>query len=425
MLKSLLIRKGPLFFCLLALIPSLSVADVPTVAVMDFVNNTGSEGLAYLSDSLPEALSASLANIEGIQVVERVQLDRVLEEIELELSDLFDEEAASNVGRMAKADVLLLGSYSGDPEEVILSLKAVEIETATVLTGKVLLVPLGELCDQDHQAAWVIGNIIAGREVGSLSVSTAPAGAVVYIDGLLVGKSPLVEYKLTVGTHRVKAVLSGYLDKEVTVVIDPNELEVWKPVLIEQQTKNRSEFGLSVVGLIPLKGEIKPAPLFAGFFGHTFNHLLVSGEFGFSRIDQSETIDSPFGGIEQARWYNYLNATVSLSYIFRDSSRFFRPYAGGFVGWGRLVDFRKNRAFEDDKETLQEQHLLSLGLKVGTLFAPYTKFGVYLEGRLGYSPLEIIRDEYESQGLLGDLLKKESNFRFNTVSIGGGVKFFL
>jgi curli biogenesis system outer membrane secretion channel CsgG len=84
MLKSSMIRKGPLIFCILALIPFLSVADVPTVAVMDFVNNTGSEGLAYLSNSLPEALSASLANMEEIRVVERVQLDRVLEEIELQ-----------------------------------------------------------------------------------------------------------------------------------------------------------------------------------------------------------------------------------------------------------------------------------------------------------------------------------------------------
>ncbi len=418
-------RRGLLFFCLLALIPSLSVADVPTVAVMDFVNNTGSEGLAYLSDSLPEALSASLANIKEIQVVERGQLDRVLEEIALELSDLFDEEAASSVGRMAEADVLLLGSYSGDPEEVILSLKAVEVDTATVLTGKTLRVPLGELFDQAHQAALLIGNIIAGQDIGSLSVSTTPDGADVYIDGLLVGKSPLVEYKLTVGTHRIRAVRSGYIDEEVTIVIDPNEREVWKPVLIEQQTKNRSELGLSVVGLISLNGEIKPAPLFAGFFGHTFNHLLVSGEFGFSRIDQSETIDSPFGSLEQERWYNYLNATVSMSYIFRDSTRLFRPYAGGFAGWGRLADIRRNDAFENDKEELQVQHLLNLGVKVGTLFAPYTKFGVFLEGRFGYSPIEIIRDKFESQGLLGDLVKKESNFRFSAVSIGGGVKFFL
>jgi hypothetical protein len=54
---------------------------------------------------------------------------------------------------------------------------------------------------------------------GSLSLSTSPAGAQVYIDGKMRGITPATIPGLTPGAHTVRLILDGYLDLETTTDI--------------------------------------------------------------------------------------------------------------------------------------------------------------------------------------------------------------
>jgi len=54
---------------------------------------------------------------------------------------------------------------------------------------------------------------------GSLSVTTSPVGALVYIDGKMKGISPATIPGLTPGTHTIRLILDGYQDLETTTDI--------------------------------------------------------------------------------------------------------------------------------------------------------------------------------------------------------------
>ncbi len=97
------------------------------VAVINFENQTGSDGLGYLSSSLADSLSATLSQIDNISIVERGQLEKVMEEVKLELSGILKESELSSIGELIKADVLLLGSYTGDPQKLVVNIKAVDV----------------------------------------------------------------------------------------------------------------------------------------------------------------------------------------------------------------------------------------------------------------------------------------------------------
>lgn len=54
--------------------------------------------------------------------------------------------------------------------------------------------------------------LAAAAAVGSLSVSSDPDGAAVYVDGQFVGQTPVQVQRLSAGDHRVRIVKDGYLE---------------------------------------------------------------------------------------------------------------------------------------------------------------------------------------------------------------------
>ena len=60
---------------------------------------------------------------------------------------------------------------------------------------------------------------LISRLPAQLSVSTIPAGAEVYVDGVLRGRSPLMVKELSAGVHLVRLVKTGYMDMSEQVVL--------------------------------------------------------------------------------------------------------------------------------------------------------------------------------------------------------------
>jgi hypothetical protein len=57
------------------------------------------------------------------------------------------------------------------------------------------------------------------RSFGALSITSDPAGATVYVDGEVVGQTPLTVDQLPAGDHRVKIVKAGYLENGRVVTV--------------------------------------------------------------------------------------------------------------------------------------------------------------------------------------------------------------
>ena len=409
---------------------SPAMARKKSVAVMNFANYAG-KGMKYLSSSLPESISASLSDVEGIRVVERRQLGKILNELALEQTGVIDTDQVSRAGKIARADVLILGSVSGNPSSIVVTIKAVEASTGSIISGKVIRSPLSTLFERVNQSSQSMGAVITGKGIGKISVSTTPSGGRVYIDGLLVGTSPIVEYKVTVGKHRVKAVKDGYMDYEDIVFTKKNGHDNIRAFLPENKYMSRAQFGLGTHYFVPFKKEIKAAPYYFLFIGQSFDKIVLTAEAGFSKLyhDQEMTV---FGSeVTQERFYNIFTLHGQMKFIPFPTWKYISPYIGIIGGWSYIADKRPNDLEDDgflaeDVELLDAMHRLAIGGMFGFNIMPLNRVSLFVDGRLYYYPKKLSRDIYGQEFFLGEIKVIDSDrHHLMSFSIGGGVKFYF
>jgi hypothetical protein len=88
------------------------------------------------------------------------------------------------------------------------------------------------------------GPVASGN--GTLSISSTPAGATVFLDSVAMGTTPLVLNAITPGNHMVDVKAPGYIASSVQVSVKPGETIVISPVL----TKGASPVPLSLVTIL-------------------------------------------------------------------------------------------------------------------------------------------------------------------------------
>lgn len=94
------------------------------VAVLPFAYQGGDQQYAPLGRGLGEMISVDLAQIDELQLVERVRIEALLDELQLAQSEYVDPETAPRAGRILGAGRLIGGAYS------ILDGENLQIETA-------------------------------------------------------------------------------------------------------------------------------------------------------------------------------------------------------------------------------------------------------------------------------------------------------
>ena len=110
--------------------------DVPTVAVMDFTGFMLGE--AGNSVNLGKAVSAMLvtefSGRDGIQVVERQDLNALLQEQRLALSGRVDESSAVEIGKLLGAQYMFYGQVASIADNLRIDIRAVDVETSEVVS---------------------------------------------------------------------------------------------------------------------------------------------------------------------------------------------------------------------------------------------------------------------------------------------------
>lgn len=80
---------------------TISAVTAPnTIGILYFHNNTGQANFDPLQKGLPLMLMTDLAQVDEIQVVERVKLQALVEELDLGVSGLVDSQTAPRVGKL-------------------------------------------------------------------------------------------------------------------------------------------------------------------------------------------------------------------------------------------------------------------------------------------------------------------------------------
>jgi TolB-like protein len=109
----------------------------PTVAVLNFNNGAlgkSNEELAPLGKGLQDILIQELSANTGIRVVERDQINKIIEEQKLTTTGQVDKETAVKIGKLLGAKHMVTGGFQTDPKatQLNVTLRVFNVETGEI-----------------------------------------------------------------------------------------------------------------------------------------------------------------------------------------------------------------------------------------------------------------------------------------------------
>lgn len=107
-------------------------ANPKNVAVSALVSLGPTAREKQLGEVFAELLQDKMSKIEGLKLIERLQLKKILAELKLSLLGLSDPTNAGAVGQMAGADIIIVGSVSEVGADFVMALRMVEVSTGRI-----------------------------------------------------------------------------------------------------------------------------------------------------------------------------------------------------------------------------------------------------------------------------------------------------
>ena len=106
-----------------------------------------------LGKIVSEMLTTSFVNSESFKIIEREQLQKVIQEFQLSQSGIIDTSYAKQIGKITGADAIVTGSVTKIGNDLRLDARIIDVESGIILTaekseGKVDLKSIGMMTDQ-------------------------------------------------------------------------------------------------------------------------------------------------------------------------------------------------------------------------------------------------------------------------------------
>ena len=236
-------------FVLICLGPVAAQALPVNIAFLSIDNLSANPRYDYLEGIIRGLLLFDLSGAQDIEVVNRSDLDAILREQELQLSNLAeDQNKAIEVGRILGADYLLRGEYVFLGNDVLITVRLIDVIQARSLTFS----ERGASENTLHAIAEQIIFRLTGREVvlqseqhdrsiislqdekpGSVHLFSQLIDAEIFVDGEFVGyttgdpRTPFEIEDLSPGPHTLRIHLSGFgVVKEPEITFHDWEEEV-------------------------------------------------------------------------------------------------------------------------------------------------------------------------------------------------------
>jgi TolB-like protein len=177
-----LARTAPLILAAAGLLaarePATAQSAKPTVAIMYFNNNVFTKDARDydgLTKGVPDFLVSELASNPNIRVIERDQVQKLIDEQKLTSGGQVDRETAVKVGKLLGAQHMIFGGFMADPKgNFRIDARAVNVESGAIeYTDRV----------QDHGdnvmglIGQLAGHLNSGLKLGATRTGdAAPAG---------------------------------------------------------------------------------------------------------------------------------------------------------------------------------------------------------------------------------------------------------
>ncbi len=112
---------------------------------LPFDNRNADASLEYLEEALPVLLVVAVSQTDEHAVVDRQHLNQVLAEQSLTLEGLTSPSAKHRVGRLLEATVMISGSFVKQGQELLIMIRAADVETGMVTATAEARGPVGQL----------------------------------------------------------------------------------------------------------------------------------------------------------------------------------------------------------------------------------------------------------------------------------------
>lgn len=133
------------------------IAEPVRLAALPFGDPDAPASMAEMARALGDVVTTRLAAAESFQVVTRVQVDKVIENLSLEQSDYFDPSTASRVGHLLGTDYLVVGSVQQLGRQFRLAARCINPQTGEVL--------IQEVIDGSSDRFFELQDVLSGRIV--------------------------------------------------------------------------------------------------------------------------------------------------------------------------------------------------------------------------------------------------------------------
>jgi TolB-like protein len=104
----------------------------PTLAVLYFDYSGNDEEMAFLRKGLTQMLVTDLSQTKDLRVVDRVDLESVMQELKLNRSNKIDKATANRIGKLLGARFLITGGYFEFRGRLRVDAKVIDVETGAV-----------------------------------------------------------------------------------------------------------------------------------------------------------------------------------------------------------------------------------------------------------------------------------------------------
>jgi TolB-like protein len=136
----------------LSLFIAEALAGPGSVAVLYF-QNQGNPELEPLKVGLTQMLTTDLVGAGGVTVVERTQLQALMDELKLGHSAVVDKDTSAKLGKLLGAEYLVLGSYFSLAGTLRVDARLVRVETGEVVYASGSNGTVAEFLDIERKVA--------------------------------------------------------------------------------------------------------------------------------------------------------------------------------------------------------------------------------------------------------------------------------
>ena len=125
--------KKLLLAALLVLQPgTMNVIAQQRIAVLPFKNISGDKQFDWLADGFCETLTSAFAQIGRFIVVERSQIERIMQEQDFQMTDYADESKVVEIGKILGVEKMVIGSFQVFAGNINVSTRVVDVRTGQV-----------------------------------------------------------------------------------------------------------------------------------------------------------------------------------------------------------------------------------------------------------------------------------------------------